>query len=267
MKIFKCLLLVFLFSCNSKYAATNRSYKKQVKAFAREIRKTPLKDSITTADKWVGTTNFSMRRPNIVVIHHTAQNSCEQTLETFTLPRTQVSAHYVICKDGTIHHMLNDYLRAWHAGISRWGNITDVNSSSIGIEIDNNGFEPFTEQQVNSLLVLLGALKKNYSIPAANFIGHSDIAPVRKVDPNVTFPWQKLAEKGYGLWYGDTSKITLPLGFNSMQALRIIGYDTRDSSAAIEAFKRHFETQDKSRTLSEGDKKILFDLSRQFMKL
>jgi N-acetylmuramoyl-L-alanine amidase len=163
--------------------------------------------------------------------------------------------------------MLNDYLRAWHAGISRWGNLTDVNSSSIGIEIDNNGSEPFTDQQVNSLLVLLGALKKNYSIPAANFIGHSDIAPVRKVDPNVTFPWQKLAEKGFGLWYGDTSKVMLPQGFNSLQALRIIGYDTRDSSAAIEAFKRHFETQDKSRTLSEGDKKILFDLCRQFMKL
>src|SRR5450756_3250197 len=89
------------------------------------------------------------------IIHHTEQNSCEQTLQTFTLPRTQVSAHYVICKDGTIHHMLNDYLRAWHAGNSRWGNLTDVNSSSIGIEIDNNGFEPFAEAQINSLVTLL----------------------------------------------------------------------------------------------------------------
>ncbi len=157
-------MLIFMFvigSCSSnKYAATNKSYKKQVKAFAKTIRQSPLKDSFTTASQWVATTNFSMRRPNFVIIHHTAQNSCEQTLQTFTLPRTQVSAHYVICKGGTVYHMLSDYLRAWHAGNSRWGNMTDINSSSIGIEIDNNGFEVFTEQQVSSLLILLGALKK-----------------------------------------------------------------------------------------------------------
>ena len=182
-------LFLIIGACNtSKYSATNKSYKKQVKAFAKTLRQTPLKDSIATSNEWVGTNNIGMRKPNFVIIHHTAQNSCEQTLQTFTLPRTQVSAHYVICKDGTIHHMLNDYLRAWHAGNSRWGNLTDVNSSSIGIEIDNNGIEPFTEQQINSLLILLGALKKNYSIPAANFIGHADIAPTRKVDPTVPFP-------------------------------------------------------------------------------
>src|SRR5256885_3926172 len=88
-------------SCSSnKYAATNKSYKKQVRAFAKTIRKYPLKDSFNTASQFVGTTNFGMRKPNFVIIHHTAQNSCEQTLQTFTLPRTQVSAHYVICKDG-----------------------------------------------------------------------------------------------------------------------------------------------------------------------
>ena len=107
----------------------------------------PVKDSagLPYAADWVGTTNLSMRRANFVIIHHTAQNSCEQTLQTFTLPRTQVSAHYVICKDGTVHHMLNDLLRAHHAGVSKWGNTTDLNSSSIGIELDNNGFEPFSE--------------------------------------------------------------------------------------------------------------------------
>ena len=255
----------FIISCTTnKYAATNKSYKQQVKAFAKTLRQTPLKDSIVTSAEWVGTTNFGMRKPNFVIIHHTAQNSCEQTLQTFTLPRTQVSAHYVICKDGTIHHMLNDYLRAWHAGNSRWGNLTDVNSSSIGIEIDNTGFEPFTEQQINSLLILLGALKKNYSIPAANFIGHADIAPTRKNDPNVKFPWQKLSEQGFGLWYSDTSKITIPQNFNHLSALRIIGYDIRDTSAAIEAFKRHFEMQDKSKILTEADNKILYNLSQKY---
>jgi len=267
MRILSFLSLVIFIglSCSSnKYAATNKSYKKQVKAFAKILRQNPLKDSIATSSQWVGTTNMGMRKPNFVIIHHTAQNSCEQTLQTFTLPRTQVSAHYVICKDGTIHHMLNDYLRAWQAGNSRWGNVTDVNSVSIGIEIDNNGFESFTDHQINSLLMLLGALKKNYGIPAANFIGHADIAPTRKNDPNVTFPWQKLSEKGFGLWYGDTSKIILPQNFNSLQALRIIGYDVRDSAATIQAFKRHFEMQDKSKTLTDGDKKILYDLSRKY---
>jgi N-acetylmuramoyl-L-alanine amidase len=259
------LVLIIISACStSKYAATNKSYKKQAKAFAKILTQYPLHDSIATSSEWVGTTNMGMRKPNFVIIHHTAQNSCEQTLQTFTLPRTQVSAHYVICKDGTIHHMLNDYLRAWHAGNSRWGNLTDVNSSSIGIEIDNTGFEPFTDQQIKSLLILLGALKKDYAIPAANFIGHSDIAPVRKVDPNVTFPWKTLADNGFGLWYGDTSRVVVPQGFSSLQALRIIGYDVRDSGAAIEAFKRHFEKQDKSRILTDADKKILYDLSKKY---
>lgn len=260
----KYLFLIFIFSCSaSKYSATNKSYKQQVKAFAKTIRQSPLKDSFATVSPWVGTTNFGMRKPNFVIIHHTAQNSCEQTLETFTIPRTQVSAHYVICKDGSVHHMLNDFLRAWHAGNSRWGNLTDINSASIGIEIDNNGSEVFTEQQVNSLLNLLSLLKKAHAIPAANFIGHSDIAPTRKVDPNITFPWQQLAQKGFGLWYGDTAKVTLPQNFNSIQALRIIGYDVRDTAAAIGAFKRHFQTQE-SKTLTDADKKILYDLSLKY---
>src|SRR6476661_7497340 len=114
-----------IISCSkSPYASTNREYKKQAKAFSKVIRQSPLKDSFDKT-AWVGTTNFNMRKPNFVIIHHTAQNSCEQTLKTFTLPRTEVSAHYVICKDGTVHHMLNDYLRAWHGGVARWGNNTD----------------------------------------------------------------------------------------------------------------------------------------------
>jgi N-acetylmuramoyl-L-alanine amidase len=148
----------FVLSCSqSKYVATNKIYKKQVNEYAKLLREYPVKDSagLPFAADWVGTTNLSMRRPNFVIIHHTAQNSCEQTLQTFTLSRTQVSAHYVICKDGTVHHMLNDLLRAHHAGVSKWGNTTDLNSSSIGIELDNNGFESFSEAQMNSLVTLL----------------------------------------------------------------------------------------------------------------
>lgn len=255
---------IIFFSCNrGPYTSTNKTYKKQAKQFAKLIEQAPLKDSVVTG-AWVGTTNFNMRKPNFVIIHHTAQNSCEQTLKTFTTAKSQVSAHYVICKDGTIHHMLNDYLRAWQAGVSKWGNNTDINSSSIGIEIDNNGFEPFTDEQISSLLALLTTLKKAYSIPAANFIGHEDIAPGRKVDPNVYFPWKKLADSGFGIWWGDTTNVVVPPNFNSTEALRIVGYDIKDSVAAIQTFKRKYEQIDKSSTLEEADRKILYTLYRKF---
>ncbi len=269
MKLKKIITFLFLVvitnSCSiSKYAKTNRSYKKQAKAFSKELRKQPPAiDSAMMARQWVGTTNFGMRKPNFVIIHHTAQNACDTTLKTFTLPRTQVSAHYVICKDGTIHHMLNDYLRAWHAGNSKWGNVTDVNSVSIGIELDNNGFELFTEAQINSLLQVLKKIKKDNNIPAANFIGHSDIAPKRKVDPNKYFPWQLLAQNGFGNWY-DTANVKLPDNFNTIQSLRIIGYDTKDSVAAIKAFKLHFMQQDSIPAISEADKKIIYELSKKY---
>lgn len=239
-------------------------YKKQVKRLTKQLEQTPLKDSIQMGN-WVGTTNFNLRKPNFVIIHHTAQNSCEQTLKTFTTVKSQVSAHYVICKDGTIHHMLNDYLRAWQAGVSKWGNNTDINSSSIGIEIDNNGFESFTDQQVTSLLALLTTLKKAYAIPTANFIGHQDIAPGRKVDPNVTFPWKKLADSGFGIWWSDTTNVAVPLDFNSLQALRIVGYDIKDSVAVIQTFKRKYEqVEDKSAILNDSDRKILYTLYKKF---
>lgn len=264
--LFCAVLMVVFYNCNrGPYATTNRQYKRQAKELAKLIRQAPPADSLPQiAGNWVGTTNFNLRKPNFVVIHHTAQNSCDQTLKTFTLPRTQVSAHYVICKDGTIHHMLNDYLRAWHGGVAKWGSNTDINSSSIGIEIDNNGLEPFTEAQLASLLPLLQNLKKTYAIPVANFIGHSDIAPTRKVDPNVLFPWKKLADAGFGHWWSDTARVSVPSGFNALQALRIIGYEIKDSAAAIQAFRRKYLQQESRSSLTEGEKKIIYTLYRKY---
>lgn len=299
-------------SCSTNpYASTNRAHKKQVKAYTKSIKSmppaVPNKEQLQMGDYWVGTTNFNMRKPNYVVIHHTAQNSTEKTLKTFTTPSTMVSAHYVIGRDGKVYHMLHDYLRAWHGGVGKWGNNTDLNSSSIGIELDNNGAEPFSEAQINSLLQVLTMLKKAYGIPSANFIGHSDIAPARKVDPNPTFPWKKLANHGFGLWYDDAvfnrtaildrdivldstavldSTISLdsaiifkrtivinktvlndsiPDSFNPQEALRIIGYDTQDLQAAIKAFKLHFIQSDTSATLTEGDKKVLYNLYKKYL--
>ncbi len=261
------IFTIFLItSCTQNaYQATNKIYKKQAKAFGKLLNEYPLKDSagLNYATDWVGTTNFSMRRPNFVVIHHTAQNSCEQTLKTFTLTRTQVSAHYVICKDGMVHHMLNDLLRAHHAGVSKWGNASDLNSSSIGIEIDNNGSEPFSEAQINSLLLLLERLKKAYSIPQANFVGHADVAPGRKVDPSRYFSWKTLADKGFGYWY-DTTNVHVPVDFNPVQALRIVGYNISKPEIAIQSYKIHFVPQDTINIINETDKKILFDLMKKY---
>lgn len=257
--------ILFTACAQNKYAATNRSYKKQVKEFAKILREYPIKDSagLSYADNWIGTTNFSMRRPNFVIIHHTAQNSCDETYRTFTLPRTAVSSHYVICRDGTVQHMLNDLLRAHHAGVGKWGSITDMNSQSIGIEIDNNGSEPFSETQMNSLIQLLDRLKKAFNIPQANFIGHLDWAPGRKVDPSRSFSWQALAEKGFGFWY-DTTNTQVPNDFNPLQALRIIGYNISKPETAIQSYKIHFVPQDTTRTINDADKKIIFDLVKKY---
>lgn len=256
------LIIIAVAACSrTPYHATNKVYKRQTKTFAARLKaqpRTTANDTIKAPPYFVGTTNFSMRKPNFVIIHHTAQESSEQTLKTFTLPKTEVSAHYVIGRDGTVYHMLNDYMRAHHAGLGKWGNVTDMNSCSIGIELDNNGTEPFADAQIASLLSLLRQLKLAYNIPTANFIGHADFAPARKTDPSILFPWKTLAQNGFGLWYND-SLATAPTDFNHLLALRIIGYDTRDTTAAIRAFKRHF-MQDTARQLTPADRNVLYDL-------
>ncbi len=218
----------------------DNSYTKQLYTFKDTISKTgstALENGIHT--EWISTVNFNLRKPNFIIIHHTAQDSLQQTIKTFTLTRTQVSAHYVIADDGSVVQMLNDYLRAWHAGNGSWGKDTDINSSSIGIELDNNGTEVFSEAQITSLMALLSKLKKDYNIPTQNIIAHSDIAPTRKNDPSVFFPWKTLAENGFGLWKDEFME-TAPLDFNPEQGLRIIGYNTKNLAAAIMAFKLHY---------------------------
>ena len=265
------LLTAFiLVSCSPKgpYAVTNKVYKHQSDSMAKVIeleQPAMLADSagVPVPSAFVGTVNFNMRKPNYVIIHFTAQDSLGQTLKTFTVVKTQVSAHYVVGKDGKVVHMLNDYLRAWHAGISKWGSISDMNSCSIGIEIDNNGNEPFTDPQIKSLLALLAQLKKAYNIPANNFIGHQDIAPLRKPDPGPFFPWKVLAQHGFGYWSDDVLELA-PDNFDYTTALRLIGYDTSNITAAIVAFKRHFVQTDISPTLTQLDLNVLYNVYQKY---
>ncbi|WP_421941684.1 N-acetylmuramoyl-L-alanine amidase [Pedobacter sp.] len=256
-------------SCgSSKYAATEKIYKQKTKDFAKIITSTPpvgqLYDPVEgTNQTWVGSVNFGIRKPNFVIIHHTAQDSLAQTIKTFHSTKAGTSAHYVISRDGKVVQMVNDYLRSNHAGVSKWGKDTDLNSSSIGIELDNNGTtDPWPDAQINSLLKLLATLKKNYNIPAANFIGHSDIAPKRKPDPN-NFPWKKLAEKGFGFWYDDVLK-NPPADFDTTNALKLMGYDTSDLGATITAFKRHFIQSDLTPKLTPVDILVLYNVYTKY---
>jgi N-acetylmuramoyl-L-alanine amidase len=264
------LLLTVLASCSPKgpYAITNKVYKDKTKGYMAKIQ-TQLPDSLKDStgmpipSEWVGTVNFGIRKANYVVIHFTAQDSVQQTLKTFTLTSTQVSAHYVIAKNGKVFHMVNDYLRANHAGVGKWGSVTDMNSCSLGIEIDNNGNEPFTDAQINSLLLLLADLKKNYNIPQANFIGHQDFAPKRKPDPGPLFPWKTLADHGFGYWSDDILELA-PDNFDYTIALKLIGYDTSDINATIVAFKRHFVQTDISPVLTQLDLNILYNVYKKY---
>jgi len=261
--------LLLLGSCGSgKYAASNKIYKSQAKDYAGVVGSMPpINQEISTLPKdqqgWVGSVNFGIRKPNFVLLHHTAQTSTDLTLKVFTRKKEGVSAHYLIGRDGKVIQLVNDYLRANHAGVSRWGNETDLNSASIGIELDNTGSEPFSELQINALIAVLTDLKKRYNIPVANFIGHADVAPGRKNDPR-NFPWKRLAEKGFGLWYDSVLKMPPP-DFDAMAALRIIGYDIKNPKAAIEAFKIHFVQNDISQELKPADKLILFNLYKKYM--
>jgi len=208
--------------------------------------------------------HYDWRKPSYVMIHHTSQNSTAQTIRTFQLPHTKVSSHYVIGRDGRVVQMLNDYMRGWHAGRGKWGQISDMNSVSIGIELDNNGFDAFPEAQISALMTLLDTLKSRYSIPQLNFIGHSDFAPGRKDDPNVLFPWDKLAARGFGIWYNESYLMPAPATFNPYDALKLMGYDMKNPEAVIRAFKKKYVRTDLTAVLTDRDKAILYDLYRKY---
>lgn len=281
MKTFKQILLIlclisFIASCsNYRYPlgkTAKRAYKKNLKEKRKAYKKfTPVKlpkDSLD-GEQWTAPSpNFNIRKPDLVILHYTAQKSCETSLKTLTRSKTnrKVSAHYFICKNGTIYNMVDERYRAWQAGDSRWGNMDDINSVSLGIEIDNKGDEPFTKPQIHSLLILLKSIKSRYNISQGNFVGHADVAPTRRGDPGSHFPWDKLAEHGYG-YQTDSILPEVPEQFDEMSALRLIGYDIRNEDAAKVAFKRHFiqKEEDPDPAFDAEDRKILYDIYLKYL--
>jgi N-acetylmuramoyl-L-alanine amidase len=206
--------------------------------------------------------NFDERRPNYVIIHQTSDDTAEEALSTLRNRERKVSAHYLIARDGTIYQLVSESSRAWHAGVSYWGGDTDLNSASIGIELDNNGEEPFADAQIARLLGLLHDLQQRYRIPQANFLAHGDVAPGRKVDPSRYFPWQRLADAGYGLWCRQPlAQVGGPADVD--MALRILGYDMSNPVAALMAFRRHFLGIDSEAPADNNDRAMLNCLIRQ----
>ena len=216
----------------------------------------PVPQRVGSPAGWHASPNFDERRPNFVIIHHTSDDTVEEALGTLTDPRRAVSAHYLIGRDGAVLQLVDERDRAWHAGESKWGADTDINSSSLGIELDNNGHEPFPDAQISALLALLSDIAQRYPIPGANVLGHADVAPRRKTDPSRYFPWKTLAEHGFGLWC-DPPFPERPVAFDDAMALQALGYDISDLEAAIGAFKLHFLADASTRALNDGDRALL----------
>ena len=211
--------------------------------------------------------NVGERRPNYVILHHTSNDTVERALATLTDPARGVSVHYLIARDGRIIYMVDELRRAWHAGDSYWGGNRDINSSSIGIELDNNGREPFAEAQIVALMALLGDLKARWAIPAANVLGHGDVAPGRKVDPSALFPWRRLATAGFGLWC-EPPFDPVSAGVDDATLLSALGYDVTMPWSAVAAFKRRWAAEDRltgnsAQGLSEVQRGLLQCLIRK----
>jgi N-acetylmuramoyl-L-alanine amidase len=195
--------------------------------------------------EWVPSPNFDARRAVVIVLHATEQGSARESLDTLRTANSggPVSAHYLVGDDGRIYQLVADADRAWHAGGGRWGTLTDLNSASIGIEIDNDGSEPYTDAQIAALLRLLDDLTTRLYIPKTQVIAHADLAPTRKRDPGARFPWQRLADAGYGLWPRGELRDPPP-GFDPWLAMAAIGYPLDDRAAAVRAFHRHYRGRD-----------------------
>lgn len=212
---------------------------------------------------WVPSPNHDIRRPALIVLHFTNQHSAQESLDTL---RTKngggpVSSHYLVGADGHIYQLVSDQLRAWHAGPGHWGTITDVNSASIGIELDNDGSTPFAQPQIASLMRLLADLTERLHIPRSQIVGHEDFAPGRKDDPGQLFPWKQLADAGFGLW-PQTPLVDPPVGFDPWMALGLVGYPLEDRAAAVRAFHHHFRGM-QGMTLDAEDLRILYSLAQQ----
>jgi N-acetylmuramoyl-L-alanine amidase len=207
--------------------------------------------------------NHGVRRPQYVILHHTTNATAEEALATLTSPWSRVSAHYLIGRDGRIHYLVDELRRAWHAGGSYWGGNRDLNSASIGIELDNDGAEPFADAQIEALIELLHDITRRWRLPPQNVLGHGDVAPGRKSDPSAWFPWRRLAQAGLGLWC-EPPYPEAPAGAPDELLLAALGYDISRPELAVAAFRRRWAGREDDRVpLGAEERGLLACLLRQ----
>ncbi|MGI9367695.1 MAG: N-acetylmuramoyl-L-alanine amidase [Ruegeria sp.] len=197
---------------------------------------------------WHPSPNFGARRdglkPDLVVIHYTAMESAQAALDRLCDPAAEVSAHYLIGGDGIVWQMVQEADRAWHAGAGKWCGQADINSRSIGIELDNNGTRPFSEPQMAALEHLLSDIVIRHDIQPWRVIGHSDMAPERKQDPGPKFDWDRLAIQNLAI--GPSTISDPPIseiqvdesGFCA--CARRAGYPDAPLNALLAAFRNRF---------------------------
>lgn len=202
----------------------------------------------------------------MAVIHYTEMASAEAAIARLTDPGAQVSAHYLIAKTGEVIRLVPEDKRAWHAGKSYWRGERDINSASIGIELDHPGHEAaehgFPEVQIAALLPLLARIVEQYNIARANIVGHSDIAPQRKIDPGEFFPWEALAQRGLCLKRPHKLQLGDPFDNDGAfyLALERFGYDVSDGRKAVEAFQRRWRPERIDGEIDGQLRAILFQL-------
>lgn len=201
----------------------------------------------------------------MAVIHYTEMADAEAAIARLCDPEAKVSAHYLISDAGEVVRLVPEEKRAWHAGASYWRGHKDVNSASIGIELDHPGhalgYRDFSEAQFEALVPLLARIVKRYDIARANVVGHSDVAPARKIDPGELFPWERLAEYRLCL---PAPKIELGDPFDNdgafYLALERFGYDITDGHKAVEAFQRRWRPRKINGEIDGELRAILFQL-------
>lgn len=216
--------------------------------------------------------NFGPRRggvrPNLVVIHYTGMASAEAALARLCDPSAEVSAHWLIAEDGRVWELVDEEMRAWHAGAGSWLGAGDVNSRSIGIELANAGpiagFPPFPEPQMAALEALLDGIADRWGVRPEDVIAHSDMAPRRKTDPGPKFDWRRLALGGRAVWTepGAVEGAADWLGFQA--AATAAGYAPPDGDwdAVLEAVRLRFRPWARNAGPVADDVAVLSALTR-----
>ena len=198
-------------------------------------------------------------RPTLIVLHYTGMPSLAEARARLCDPVHEVSAHWLVAEGGHAEALVDEHRRAWHAGAGSWGAITDVNSASIGIEIQNPGDAPFPEPQMAGLEQLLTGIMARWDIPSQGVIAHSDMAPTRKIDPGVRFDWCRLARLGLSVWPEAGQEGVTDFAAHAHR----FGYPQVEHTALINAFRLRFRPWAKG-PLDTVDARRAADLAKRF---